>query len=277
MLEQVSDDLAVYGRKIYSQGDEDGVIAEIFRRVGTTSKIFIEFGAEGGWENNTRLLLEEGWRGLWIEANPDYASLIRRAFRRPLRAGRLTVTEAFVTAENINQVILSSGLPTEIDFLSIDIDGNDYHIFKAITEVRPRVVCIECSVTKPPPVDWVMPYNPSHRWDGNNDCAASLVAMDRLARSKGYALVGTTPHSVNAFFVRTDLTARRFTAPFTAERFFRPVKYEDIVSYPRTIPPVSSRLGFRMRLHALRSWLRLRTRAKALVSWAAMLPGRRKW
>ncbi len=191
MLDKVSDDIAGYGRKVFSQGDEDGVIAEIFRRIGTTNKTFIEFGSASGWENNTRYLLEQGWRGLWIEAENRYAKRVRRFFRKPLRAGRLVLIEAAVTAKNINELISSARLPVDIDFLSIDIDGNDYHVLEAITVVRPRVICFEYNASKAPPVDWAMPYNPAHRWQGEDDIGASLVAFERLGRSKGYTLVGT--------------------------------------------------------------------------------------
>jgi Methyltransferase FkbM domain len=236
MLHKVSDDIAGYGRKVYSQGDEDGVIAEIFRRVGVTNKTFIEFGAGSGWENNTRCLLEQGWRGLWIEAEHCYANRVRCYFRRPLRAGRLTFIEAAVTTENINELIFSCGFPADIDFLSIDIDGNDYHVLEAITAVRPRVICLEYNTSKSPPIDWVMPYDPTYRHQGDGDYGASLVAFERLGRSKGFTLVGTARYSVNAFFVRDDLVAGRFDGPFTANRFFHASTYEEIVAHPADLP-----------------------------------------
>jgi hypothetical protein len=229
----MSDDIGIYGRKVYSQGDEDGVIAEIFRRIGTTNKIFIEFGAGSGFENNTRLLLERGWRGLWIEANPDHAGRIRRVCRRSLRLSRLTLIEAFITTENINQLILSCGLPVEVDFLSIDIDGNDYHVLDAITVVRPRVICLEYTRSKPPPLDWVMPYAPAHQWDGRSDTGASLVAFEQLLSPKGYSLVGTPRHSTNAFFVRDEFVPGQFEGPFTAGHFFRAATDAEILGLPR--------------------------------------------
>src|ERR1700751_1725039 len=61
--------LVRYGYKVYSQNDEDGIIAEIFRRIGTTNRTFVEFGVETGVECNSVKLLVEGWRGLWIESN----------------------------------------------------------------------------------------------------------------------------------------------------------------------------------------------------------------
>jgi hypothetical protein len=244
----IPDDLSVHGRKVYSQGNEDGIIAEIFRRIAPTKKTFIEFGAESGFENNTRLLLEQGWRGLWIEANPAFAKRIRRACRSSLRSGRLTFIEAFITTENINELILSSDLPRDIDLLSIDIDGNDYHVLAAITAARPRVICIEYNSSKPPPIDWVMAYDPAHRWQSDDCFGASLVAFERLLRGKGYSLVGTSFPTANAFFVRDDLVHGHFAGPFTASRFFHAVRYEDIVAYPRSR---------QMILGVLRQWMGL--------------------
>lgn len=224
-----------FGVKVFSQGDEDGVIAEIFRRVGVCHRTFIEFGAETGEQNNTRRLLESGWRGLWIEAQSEYARTLLRKFGRQAQHGQLFIIEAGVTAENINGLIRSAGFLSEIDFLSIDIDGNDYHVFEAIDAVTPRVVCLEYNPSMPPPTDWVMPYVPAHRWEmGSSNYGASLVALERLAAKKGYTLVGTALYSVNAFFVRNDLVGDKFSGPFAAERFFRSVCYEDILAFPRT-------------------------------------------
>jgi hypothetical protein len=265
------DDLSAYGRKLFSQGDEDGVIAEIFGRIGTTTRTFIEFGAESGQENNTRWLLEQGWRGLWIEGNPRCANVIRGYFREHLHTGRLVFVEAMVTAENINQLI-SRFSPAEVDFLSIDIDGNDYHVLEAITAVRPRVICMEYNVSRPPPMDWVMPYNPSHQWKGDDQYGASLIALERLAKSKGYELVGSSAHSANAFFVRADIVADRFHGPFTAERFFRSVSYQDIVNFPRTLP-LSLWLRARARLYANAARSRIHALSAGLLRRVSMRHG----
>src|SRR5215831_12079738 len=65
-----------YGFKVYSQSDEDGIIQEIFRRIGTTNRTFIEFGVEAGLECNTSKLLLDGWTGLWIEGASQHAAAI---------------------------------------------------------------------------------------------------------------------------------------------------------------------------------------------------------
>src|SRR5262249_3566280 len=132
--------LVRYGYKVYSQNDEDGIIAEIFRRIGTTSRTFVEFGVETGVECNTAKLLVEGWPGLGMESNAASAGSTRRDFAPFIADGKLVLQESRVTAENINALIGQGGFSREIDLLSIDIDSNDYWVWKAINAVDPRVV-----------------------------------------------------------------------------------------------------------------------------------------
>lgn len=132
-----------YGYKVFSQSDEDGIIAEIFHRIGTTNRIFVEFGAEIGQENNTRNLLEKGWSGLWIEGNPEYVGAIQSFFFEKISSGQLKFVSDFVSVDNINTLIGNEGISGEIDLLSVDIDGNDYHVYNAINVINPRVVVLE--------------------------------------------------------------------------------------------------------------------------------------
>ena len=214
-----------YGYKVYSQNDEDGIIAEIFRRIGTTSRAFVEFGVETGVECNTARLLVEGWRGLWIESNAASAAAIRRDFAPFIAGGKLALQESLVTAENINALIGQAGFSGEIDLLSIDIDGNDYWVWKAIDVVDPRVVAIEYNATLRPPMTLVVPYRADARWDGSNHYGASLEALVRLAAVKNYRLVGCSIAGVNAFFVRADLAADRFLEPATAQGHYEPPRH----------------------------------------------------
>ena len=114
-----------YGFKVYSQHDEDGIIQEIFRRIGASKRTFVEFGVETGIECNTVKLLIEGWRGLWIEANAQAGKAISSTFDTFLKERRLTLKQSLVTAENINTLIKGADLDGEIDLLGIDIDFND--------------------------------------------------------------------------------------------------------------------------------------------------------
>lgn len=217
--------LVRYGYKVYSQNDEDGIIAEVFRRIGTTSRTFIEFGVETGVECNTAKLLVEGWRGLWIESNAASAAAIRRDFASFLADGKLALQESLVTAENINALIGRGGFSGEIDLLSIDIDRNDYWVWKAIEAVDPRAVVIEYNASLRPPMAVVVPYRADAQWDGSNHYGASLEALVRLAASKNYRLVGCSIAGVNAFFVRADLCADRFLEPATAQEHYEPPRH----------------------------------------------------
>ena len=205
--------------------DEDGIIQEIFRRIGTTSKTFIEFGVESGAECNTAKLLIDGWRGLWIEAAPHHAGAVRRSLGAFIADKRLTLLESMVTAENVNSLFSQGGFTGEIDLLSIDIDFNDYWVWKAVEVVKPRVVAIEYNAILRPPMSLVVPYQPTQMWDGSNYGGASLEALVRLGRTKGYRIVGCSFSGVNAFFVRDDLCADHFIEPATAEEHYEPTRY----------------------------------------------------
>ncbi len=218
--------LAHFEHQIYSQNGEDGIIIEIFRRVGHGTKTFIEVGVGDGLENNTAFLLSQGWKGLWIDGSPECGTVIRREFSRSISAGDLLFVESLVTAENVATLVHSAGFSGEIDLLSVDIDQNTYYILKALLgAVRPRVVVVEYNATMPPWLDWKVRYE-SHRWyQGSFYFGASLKAFELLGKSKGYSLVGCELHGVNAFLVRDDLVAEKFSPPFTAEATYEPPRY----------------------------------------------------
>ena len=216
--------LEPYGYKVYSQNDEDGIINEIFRRIGTTNKRFIEFGVQDGLESNCHLLLFYGWSGLWIEGSSDYCNEIAVKFRPVIENGQLTVTNAFITKDNINSLFEQSGFTGEIDLLSIDIDGNDLYIWNAINSVNPRVVITEFNGKFPPDLEWSQAYDPAHVWKGTDWHGASLKAFEKLAEKKGYCLVGTDLRGCNAFFVRADLVSDNFIEPHTAEALYNPLR-----------------------------------------------------
>jgi hypothetical protein len=132
-----------YAYKVFSENGEDGTLQEVFRRIGTTNKCFVEFGVSGGNQNNTHYLLYLGWSGLWLEANEACVRSIEKILGTAIAANALALQHVFVTAENINDVIASAGISGEIDLLSVDIDGNDWHVTKAIQTIIPRVIVTE--------------------------------------------------------------------------------------------------------------------------------------
>lgn len=214
-----------HGWKAWSQNDEDGIIAEIFARIGTTNRQFLEFGVQTGLECNTLLLLHRGWRGAWIEANARDAFSIRDRFKAEIAAGTLKLREAMVTVENFDTLVGDLMLPRDLDLLSIDIDGNDWHVWRALTVLKPRVVVIEYNAKFPPDLVWTVAYDPGRAWDGSDYFGASLAAHEALGRDKGYALVGCNITGSNAFFVRDDQPLDRFAGPFTALHHYEPARY----------------------------------------------------
>jgi hypothetical protein len=214
-----------HGFKVFSQCDEDGIIQEIFNRIGTTNRTFIEFGVETGVECNTVKLLLEGWRGLWIDGSATNITNIRTNFTTFVNDGRLQTVEAFINAENINALFEQGGVTGDIDLLSIDIDRNDYWVWKAIEVVKPRVVMTEYNATLRPPLSLVVPYDPRAMWNGTSYFGASLEALTRLGREKGYRLVGCSFSGANAFFVRNEVAGDHFFDPATSEELYEPPRY----------------------------------------------------
>ncbi len=222
--------LIPHGYKAYSQNDEDGIIAEIFERIGVTNKTFVEFGAGSGLENNTLFLLYKGWRGLWLDAS-DAIERAMASYSRLTGEGRLQIHKTRVSPENINQLIGASIEDREIDLLSVDIDGNDYHVLSAIDCIDPRVVVVEYNAKFPPPVMYCMDYDAQHVWDGSDHFGASLKWFEVRMAERGYKLVGCNLTGSNAFFVRGDLTGHLFLEPFTAEKHYQPARYELSASF----------------------------------------------
>lgn len=218
-----------YGWKAWSQADEDGILHEIFRRIGEGERTFVEFGVcarDRKPENNTTALLMTGWRGTWMEADEEGAAYLREAYAGPIGQGRLKLVRVCVGRDTIEPLLQTEGPQGELSLLSIDVDGNDYWIWEAVQSVRPRAVAIEYNATWHPPLALTVPYREGIEWDKTNYFGASLAALEKLGRRKGYALVGCSFSGVNAFFVRQDLVKRRFRGPYTAENHYEPPRYE---------------------------------------------------
>jgi hypothetical protein len=213
------------GYSVYSQHDEDGILHEIFKRVGTTNRYFVEFGVGDGLENCTLYCLLKGWNGAWIDGSADCADRVETHLRSLLTDGQLRMKHSFITAENIETLFAELGVPAEFDLLSVDIDLNDYWVWKAIERYSPRVVTIEYNASYRDEVSCVVPYVPTATWDATNYGGASLKALEELGRAKGYCLVGCNYTGVNAFFVRADLVGDHFAEPYTSEHHYEPPRY----------------------------------------------------
>ncbi len=215
-----------HGYSVASQNEEDGMLAEVFRRIGESNRVFFEFGVGNGLQNNTLCCLLRGWSGYWIEIHPAKVEFIRNRFATPIRNGRLVLDATPITAENINEVARRLGVPGEIDLLSVDIDGNDYHVFQALQEVRARVVVLEYNPLYPPPMSVVTAYDADYTFREETYVGASLQSLTDLAEKKGYKLVGCSVSGINAIFVRADLASNKFSTPATAEHFYHGPRYQ---------------------------------------------------
>jgi hypothetical protein len=212
--------------QVFSQNGEDGIIREVFRRIGVENRTFLEMGVGDGQVNNTTFLLSQEWQGYWLEGDLGAITTIRRDFARPLATGQLKLLHAMATAEAAADSLTQLGVPEDIDLLSLDVDRNTYWILAAVLKAfRPRVVVVEYNATYPPDLDWKAEYMPSRWWNRTSYFGASLKAYEELCRVHGLALVGCDLHGVNAFFVRQELCADRFEEPFTAEAHYEPARY----------------------------------------------------
>ncbi len=228
-----------FGYKVFSQNDEDGIINEIFNRIGTTNKMFIEFGVQDGMECNSHLLLLTGWKGLWIDGNKNDCEKINKTFKTSILNNNLRIENAFITKDNINNIIKRNNIIGDIDFLSVDIDGNDYHILQSILDeklINPRVICIEYNPLIPPSnnpddtsTDWIMEYKEDWVWKVDDCQGASLSAYYHLLKKYNYSLVGTGITGVNAFFVRKDLIQDKFISDKNgALTFYNPWRHKSL-------------------------------------------------
>jgi hypothetical protein len=221
LLRQQYRDLADRGRPLsdfadiefrcHSQNGEDGILLYIFSLIGATNRRAVEICAGDGIEcNAANLILNHGFSGLLFDGN---AELIERgrAFYAAHPNTRIVppqLAAAWITAETVNRQVATYGGAGDIDLLSLDVDGNDYWVWKALTVVRPRVVVLEFNASCGPDVAAAMSYNPDYRLDYSVTpfrCGASLSAFVKLGRSKGYRLVGVQRLGFNAFFIREDI------------------------------------------------------------------------
>jgi len=215
-----------HGFSVGSQNEEDGMLVEVFRRIGEGTRTFFEFGVGNGLQNCTYYFLLAGWKGWWIEITAPKVQFMRQHFAPAIAEGRLLLDDTPVDASNIEARCTKLGIPDEIDLLSIDIDGNDYHVFAAMERVKPRVLVLEYNGAFPPPQRMVGAYDPSYSYNDSTYIGASLQSVTELAEKKGYQLVGCNITGLNAIFVRKDLAKGKFAEPATPEHLYNVPRHQ---------------------------------------------------
>ncbi len=158
--------LQVFGFKGQSQFDEDGILQEIFQRIGTTSRKLMEIGAGEGLENNSVYLLQQGWTCYWVEAQESRCQFIRDKFSAAIRNGTLMLISGLVEPSNVNGLIATDD-DEEFDLWTLDVDGNDYWIFKAFdpSVLKPRVIMLEYNAKFRPPIEVAKAFDIHNQFD----------------------------------------------------------------------------------------------------------------
>src|SRR5437588_3876268 len=166
--------------QVFSQNGEDGILAEIFARIGCTNRVFVEIGAGTGLENNTAYLLFCGWSGFWFEGDEQNVATIETLFYKPIKDGRLITAREFFTLETAASLFIEHHVPQEFDLLSIDIDRNTSWVWRALHDFRPRVIAIEYNASIPPQDVWEVEYDPEAAWNGSLYFGAGLHTLERI-------------------------------------------------------------------------------------------------
>ena len=214
--------LSFYEASLFSQNGEDGIIRYIFSQIGFDSRYFVEFGFGAHQCNSLRLILHENFKGLMMDGSEEQC----RIFNLTCKAKGISdvyAANAFIDRDNLEHLIRSNNVPAEIDFLSIDVDGNDYWFWRCLQCINPRVICIEYNSGIGSKYSWTIPYNKEfERFSAHPSgffAGASIKALESLGEKKGYRLVGCDTTGTNAFFLRNDLGNNQIPTLKASEAF----------------------------------------------------------
>ena len=189
--------------QVFSQFGDDGIIQYLIDKLPIKNKTFIEFGVENYQEANTRfLLINNAWSGLIIDGDPDNIKQIKNS--RLYSFYDIRAIDSFITKQNINQLISGVGFQKEVGILSVDIDGNDFWVWKAIDVISPEIVICEYNslfgfeepITIPYQDDFIRGEKSPFNFYGT-----SLKAAVTLAKEKGYFFIGCNSAGNNAYFI----------------------------------------------------------------------------
>jgi hypothetical protein len=191
--------LSRHARNVSSQYGEDGVIQKIVEIIGAECRHCVEFGAWDGklYSNTYNLLVNHGWHGVMIEGNKSKYNELKKCYAEFPRVTCLNQFVGFDSHNNLDRVLSATPTPQNFDLLSIDIDGNDLHVWAATNRYKPRVVIIEFNPAIPNDIIYIQ--DPDMRVNQGS----SLLALTLIGKKKGYELIAVTV--ANAFFVIKEL------------------------------------------------------------------------
>jgi hypothetical protein len=200
-------DLSEVEFQVFSQWGDDGIIQYLINKIHFPNKTFIEFGVENYTESNTRfLILNNNWTGYVMDGSPENIRYVKND--AVSWACELHAECAFITKENINQLIKKVGFEREVGILSVDIDGNDYWVWEAIDCIDPILVIAEYNSVFGKNTNWTVPYDPAfvrrEKHYSSLYYGASLKALTELGKKKGYEFIGCNSKGNNAYYLRKD-------------------------------------------------------------------------
>ena len=229
-----------YGKKGFSQTDEDGITLEIIKRMGIKKGIFAEFGAGDGTENNTICLAALGWKGFWVGSEN-----LKFKYKN---SENFCYIKSWITKENATELYLN-GLKNlkekKVDVLSLDLDGNDIYILEEILkkDKSPSLIIAEYNAKFPPPILWKIKYDPNHVWRADDYFGASLSEFERVLERYSYKLVCCNSHTgSNAFFVKSDFIELFRDVPEDIGKIYVPPRYQlyERFGHPQSIKTIES-------------------------------------
>jgi hypothetical protein len=231
--------LNTFGKKCYSQTDEDGITLEILRRIDCLKNgTYGEYGVGNGTENNSLVLAALGWRGFWVGGETLLPNINQG------RGNKFCYVKDWITLDNIVKITSRCLQQIErdtIDVISIDLDGNDIHLIRALlaTGLRPKLFIAEYNAKFPPPIEFEIVYDSKHIWDGDDYFGASLTSLNKLFNKYNYRLICCNSHTgSNAFFIDQKYSHSFDDVPMDLNELFVGPRY---VLYKQYGHPISTK------------------------------------
>lgn len=214
-------------QKFFSQHGEDGVIQKILSKIPVKHQYLIEFGAHDGLNmSNSRYLIEmQDWKAFLIEGDSRFFKKLSNLY---FENKNVTTQKTMLTADNINQVFRKACVPTDFDFLCIDVDGPDYYLWEALTEYTPSIVMVEYNSIIPPNQDYVVPEHKINEWGGTSKEGAGLLSFCKLGKKKGYTPIYTELSGSNLFFIHSRHKALFDVENITIEMLYQPPQFGEL-------------------------------------------------
>ncbi len=218
-----------FGKKCFSQTDEDGITYEIIKRLKLKKGNYAEFGVGNGLENNTLLLSALGWKGFWLGGE----DLVIKYENN----NRFRYTKDWITRDNILKLSNNSMKILQIkslDVVSLDLDGNDYHLCEKLLKnnFQPKLFIVEYNAKFFPPIEFVMEYNEFHNWKLDDNYGASIKSFCDLFNKYNYKLICCNSHTgSNAFFIRKEFEELFADVPEDINKIFMEPNYDLACKY----------------------------------------------